>query len=225
MKKRKPNKRPAVLFDLDNTITHIDTIIPFLSFYAKRRPARIPRIIGAVLASLLAVPRIISNERMKRIMSSIFRGENADDLASLGEDFALTVKPLYLPDALAAIARHRAKGHILVLVSASYEFYLTHIARDLGFDHVIGSVLWRHGNTITGTLYGKNCRGNEKVLRLRTERFMTGIDLARSYAYGDSVTDAPMLSLVKNGIAVNPGTALTRLAASNGYSIVRWERR
>lgn len=222
MKKRKVSKRPAALFDLDRTITRIDTVIPFVLFYAKKRPGRIPRIIIAVIGALLVFPRIISNERMKRIVSSMFDGEDSASLSALGREFAATVKHLFMPEALAAIAVHRKKKHMLVLVSASYEFYLTHIARELGFDHAVGSVLWRHGTVITGKLYGRNCRGEEKVSRLRMEPFFSEIDRARSYAYGDSASDAPMLSLVRAGIAVNPGRAFMRIAKERSFSIVHW---
>ena len=46
-----------------------------------------------------------------------------------------------------------------------------------------------------------------------------GVDLAESYAYSDSVTDVPMLSVVGHPVAVNPDKDLAREAIdANGRS-------
>ncbi|MDQ4047995.1 MAG: haloacid dehalogenase-like hydrolase, partial [Actinomycetota bacterium] len=51
-----------------------------------------------------------------------------------------------------------------------------------------------------------------------------GIDLGASYAYSDSESDMPMLSAVGHPVAVNPDTALERIARENGWRIMRFDR-
>jgi hypothetical protein len=49
-----------------------------------------------------------------------------------------------------------------------------------------------------------------------------GIDLARSYAYSDSITDLPMLELVGHPVAVNPDRPLLRIARERDWEVVRF---
>ena len=51
-----------------------------------------------------------------------------------------------------------------------------------------------------------------------------GIDLAASYAYSDSESDLPMLRLVGHPVAVNPDGELGRVAAAEGWEILRFEQ-
>jgi 3-deoxy-D-manno-octulosonate 8-phosphate phosphatase KdsC-like HAD superfamily phosphatase len=46
-----------------------------------------------------------------------------------------------------------------------------------------------------------------------------GLDLARCAAYSDSINDVPMLSAVGRAVAVNPDSALRRVAREKGWEI------
>ena len=51
-----------------------------------------------------------------------------------------------------------------------------------------------------------------------------GIDLAESYAYSDSESDLPMLRAVGHPVAVNPDSALEKIARAEGWRIMRFDR-
>ena len=51
-----------------------------------------------------------------------------------------------------------------------------------------------------------------------------GLDLARSYGYGDSAADLPWLALVGTPTAVNPDARLAREALRRRWRIVEWRR-
>jgi phosphoserine phosphatase len=51
-----------------------------------------------------------------------------------------------------------------------------------------------------------------------------GIELSRSYAYGDSVGDLQMLEGVGNAVAVNPTRGLARAARKRGWQSCVWEK-
>ena len=105
------------------------------------------------------------------------------------------------PDVRARVDWHRAEGHELVLVSASPELYVTPIGRRLGFDAVLATRLEvGDDGLLTGALVGANCRGPEKVERLRAWR-EDGLDLA--YAYGDSAGDREMLALARTAVRIS----------------------
>ncbi|MBI4979052.1 MAG: HAD family hydrolase [Spirochaetes bacterium] len=227
MKTRRKNKplMRAAFFDLDSTITRFDTVFYFLVFYISRRPARIFRVLLFLPAAILFFAHIISSERMKRAMAHIFTGETEASLDVLGRKFLAAVvhgKRLYYPEALQRIAELKKKKYTLILVSASFEFYLTHIADDLGFDHYIGSVLWQHGGRITGKLYGQNCIGIEKVYRIRCEPYGHSVDRKNSIAFSDAASDIPLLSFAGHAVCVNPKRKLADTALKNGWETVRW---
>src|SRR5262249_38770006 len=48
-----------------------------------------------------------------------------------------------------------------------------------------------------------------------------GFDLQASYAYSDSASDLPMLSIVGHPVVVNPDAELTRMAREHGWQILR----
>jgi fatty acyl-CoA reductase len=50
------------------------------------------------------------------------------------------------------------------------------------------------------------------------------VDLHRSYAYADSISDLPMLEAVGNPVAVNPDRRLAAAARSRGWQIRRWSK-
>jgi phosphoserine phosphatase len=63
--------------------------------------------------------------------------------------------------------------------------------------------------------------GPHKADAIREMAVKEGIDLAKSYAYSDSITDLPMLELVGNPVAVNPDRELTRVAREREWEM-RW---
>jgi phosphatidylglycerophosphatase C len=85
----------------------------------------------------------------------------------------------------------------LVIVTASPEILVWPFARGLGAEALIGTRLaFTASDLASGELDGPNCRGVEKVARLR-EKF--GEDVVLDAAYGDSDGDIAMLSLAETG--------------------------
>ena len=111
---------------------------------------------------------------------------------------------LLRPDALAAWRRWRGEGARLVIVTASPELVVAPFARGLGADaadrHPPG--LRRATTASPARFDGPNCRGPEKVGRLRAA-FGDGRALAA--AYGDTSGDREMLA-----IADEPATGCSR---------------
>ena len=91
-------------------------------------------------------------------------------------------------------------GHEVVIVSASLDVYLDEVARSLGVAHLLctGLVADERGRC-TGHLRGANCRGAEKVARLRA---LFGDDDVELWAYGNSRGDDEMLALAHHPVIV-----------------------
>jgi phosphoserine phosphatase len=64
----------------------------------------------------------------------------------------------------------------------------------------------------TGRIASEHLRGETKARALRHLAALYELDLAGSYAYGNSLADLPMLEAVGHPVAVNPEVALERVA-------------
>jgi phosphatidylglycerophosphatase C len=123
-------------------------------------------------------------------------------------------------DALSCLARHRAQGDALALMSASVDLYVPAIARALGFAEVICTPLRWRGERLDGALAGPNCRGAEKARALKELRGRhPGLAVT---AYGNATSDLGHLCLADRGVLVN-GNWRTRQAAGRlGLTCLRW---
>lgn len=124
------------------------------------------------------------------------------------------------PGALPAIARHRADGDRLVLLSASVDLYVPKIGRRLGFDETICTgVAWRDGR-LDGGLTTPNRRGDEK--RRCVEALRQRNPGAWIAAYGNSRSDLPHLIAVDRPLLVNGGRGALRAARRLGLQVQDW---
>jgi len=124
------------------------------------------------------------------------------------------------PDALACLTRHRARGDVLVLMSASVDLYVPAIARALGFAEVLCTPLRWQGEYLDGALAGPNCRGAEKARALKELRGRyPGLGVA---AYGNAASDLGHLCVADRGVLVN-GSRHTRAVAERlGLTCLEW---
>ena len=99
---------------------------------------------------------------------------------------------------------HQEAGDRVVLLSASPEVYVPAIGRMLGIEEVLCTQVVKDGDSWDGALLGENCKGEGKVRRM-TEYLETAEAPARSWAYGDSSSDLPLLNWVKRGFLVRRG--------------------
>jgi HAD superfamily hydrolase (TIGR01490 family) len=180
------------LFDFDGTITTKDTFAPYLfAAFGMTRVSAAFTSLGA--HALMVYAGLSTRDRFKaRLLARLFTGADCARLEAVGRAYAKTVSKWYRPAALERIRWHRERGHRLIMVSASLDLYLEHIARDLGFDDLLCTRMERAGAHTTGCMQGANCRAAEKVHRIEA---LLGKPLADfvTHAYGDSDGDAEML--------------------------------
>ncbi len=202
-------------FDFDGTLTHGGSVWPFLVAVSGRR-----RVVAAAAASAgrLAAAALIGGRFADDGKEALFRrtlaGLPADEMATEAADFG---RAHYRRHARTDVRRrlewHRARGHRLLIVSASPEAYLAPVGEDLGVDAVVATRLAVGGDgRLTGGYDGGNCRGAEKLARVR--RLMTDwmpetADTTGAsaitpvlWAYGNSDGDRQLLAGADVGVDV-----------------------
>lgn len=185
--------RPLVAFDFDGTLTGRDSFLSFLPWrYGRLRfSLAIARLTPALVRYLFDRDR----ERLKAdLVGELMVGESREALGAAAERFAAEcARSLLRPDAVKCWRAWQKRNARLVIVTASPEFLVAPFGRGLGAEQVIGTRLaFSDRDTATGGLDGKNCRGEEKVVRLK-QAF--GEDVRLEAAYGDSGGDTAMLAI------------------------------
>ena len=126
------------------------------------------------------------------------------------------------PPAVATLEEHRERGRLVGIVSGSLEPVLKPLADALGADILAATEPEMDGARLTGRLVDGPLNAGRKAVALRRLSESQGIDLERSYAYGDSYADKEFLESVGNPVAVNPDRRLRKIAESRGWPIRVW---
>lgn len=127
-----------------------------------------------------------------------------------------------LPEAVRQIRAHRAAGHRTVLITGTADLLVEPLAPL--FDEIVASRLHVRDGVLTGFLDAPPLVGEARVAWLRRYADDAGLDLTRSYAYGDSFSDRPLLESVGLPVAVNPDPKLYRHASRRGWRVEQWGR-
>lgn len=185
-------------FDFDGTLTHSDTLIPFLrySFGTKTTAFKLLALLPRL--SLFLIGKVTRQKAKELILAKFLKGMPLSQVEELGMKFAEgPLMGLIKPEGLARFHWHKDKGHTCILVSANLSFYLGPLVTIMGFDHVIASTAAvDKRNCLTGNLLGSNCYGQEKMNRLTAllEPILGPRSQYTLYAYGNSRGDAELLA-------------------------------
>jgi HAD superfamily hydrolase (TIGR01490 family) len=217
----------GAFFDLDKTVIARSSVLAFgRPLYREGllpRAALIKSVYGQALYRLGGA----SEARMDRArdsMLSLIRGwEQAKVTGVVRDAFDKVVIPIIYAEALALFDEHHRAGRLVFLVSSSPVEIVAHLAEHLGADDFIAT---RSRVDDDGRYTGElefYAYGPHKADAIRRVAATRGIDLAGSYAYSDSITDAPMLEVVGHPVAVNPDRDLARLARQREWQIRRFD--
>lgn len=185
--------RPIVAFDFDGTLTIRDSFTAFLRWRAGAGGWAVGL---AKMAPALAA--YIGDRDRGRIKAASVReflhGVERQALEAEAERYADQVWGRFMrPDALACWKAWGDKGAHRVIVTASPETTVAPFARRLGAEGLLGTQLvFDSQDRVTGAFAGENCRGEEKVRRLRAAY---GDDMTLAAAYGDTSGDTEMIAI------------------------------
>jgi HAD superfamily hydrolase (TIGR01490 family) len=218
----------AAFFDLDKTVIAKSSVLAFgRPLYREGLLSRSALLKSAYNQAIYRM-RGADEARMERArdkMLSITRGwEQARVTGIVRETFEKIVAPIIYAEALELFEDHLDAGRKIFLVSSSPLEIVSHLADYLGIDECIASRsrIDRDGR-YTGELEFY-AYGPHKAVAIQEAAERDGIDLSRSYAYSDSITDTPMLELVGHPVAVNPDRELTRLARQREWEIREFDQ-
>jgi phosphatidylglycerophosphatase C len=201
-------------FDFDGTLTNGGSVFDFLAAVVGRQPVvratveLAPRLARAALAG-----GTVADEAKEVLFTRVLAGTDAGHLEQVAQDFAVRHLAAHVrPEVRRRLDWHRGRGDRVVVVSASPDAYVAVAAERLAADASIATVLEvDDAGVITGRYAGANCRGEEKIRRLRLWMAGAGVEGARLWAYGNSRGDLRMLRAADTGVNVGRLGRLGRL--------------
>lgn len=150
-------------------------------------------------------------------------GRTEEEVAHLVEPFVEDViEPLIHGDACKAIARHRAAGDRLLVISASSIHLVAPIAARIGIDEVLSIDLEIEHGFYSGRTRGVLTYREGKITRLLEWLAAEGESLEGASFYSDSRNDLPLLLKVSKPNAVNPDPVLLEHAQKAGWPVLNW---
>jgi HAD superfamily hydrolase (TIGR01490 family) len=123
----------------------------------------------------------------------------------------------------AAVAKHRERGDFVAIVTGATRYVAEPVAAELGIANVICSELEVDlEGRFTGSVVEPLCYGLGKVERTARVAEREGFNIEEAYFYSDSITDLPLLQVVKAPVVINPDRRLRRVATQRGWPIEAW---
>jgi phosphatidylglycerophosphatase C len=194
--RQSPRKDQAIVaFDFDGTLTIRDSFTQFLRWRAGGGGWFLG--LTRMAPDLAAYAGDRDRGRLKAAsVREFLKGVPRAQLEADAEAFAGQVWPGFMRyDALACWKDWGAKGAYRVIVTASPETTVAPFARRLQADALLGTPLvFDADDRVTGAFAEPNCRGEEKVRRLRAA---FGEDMKLAAAYGDTSGDTEMLAMAE----------------------------
>jgi HAD superfamily hydrolase (TIGR01490 family) len=213
---------PLAFFDLDGTLVEGNTQQLLVRFLYQRRVIGWPFMLGTVMwfaGYKLGVVK--PTDRARTRAARLLAGWSAAEMEALMDAFTREMLvPRLHAGAVAALRAQQAAGGRVVILSAALDPLVRGLARELGVDDTVGTVLEMRDGHFTGEVVGRAVYGDEKVRAARRVMDEAGLDPGACAAYADHETDVALLESVGHPVAVNPRPGLLRVARERGWAVV-----
>jgi HAD superfamily hydrolase (TIGR01490 family) len=215
----------AAFFDLDKTVIATSSALAFGRPFFRDGLITRRDVFKAAYAQLIYKIGGADDQQMARIrdyVAKLCKGWRVEQVRQIvSETLHEFIHPYVYAEAAALIEEHQSAGRDVVLVSASGEEMVRPIGELLGVTDVIATRMVVEDGRYTGEV-AFYAGGPQKLAGVRELAARRGYDLADSYAYSDSVSDAPLLEAVGHPTAVNADRGLRRIASERGWPMLEF---
>ena len=198
--------KKLAIFDIDFTITRKETLMQFYSYMISKDIKNIKFLPRAIFSGLMYGIKVYDEKRVKESFLKFIDNINEKDLAIITKDFYENrLSKILYRDAIDMIKKLKSEGCMVVLISASPEFYVKEFYAIEEVDLIIGTKFPFNDGVFIRKMDGANCKRDEKVIRLNKTLKEMNIeaDYENSYMFSDSLSDLPLLELVGNPYLIN----------------------
>lgn len=214
----------AAFYDMDGTLVSTNIVHAFL--YNAKNQQGILKSIVKTAATVASIPLFIGADLYnRRLLNDLFfmryRGESEDRLRYLADElFEDAIRPSIFPGAYELVQKSKQMGLRQVLVTGALDLTVRPLAEHLGLDDYVTNRLEFVDGIATGRLLPPVMAAATKASWMRTYAERETLSLSDCYAYSDSMSDLPMLSIVGHPTAVNPDFRLRATARQHDWPVL-----
>lgn len=186
------------VFDFDGTITNKDSLIRLISHVFGHTHMILCLLFYSPLLFLMKIGKYPNGMAKQHIFSHFFKGMRESQFISLCKQYAESDRSILRSDTISIVNKALQEGEIVVIVSASADYWIKPFLRFEPFDHdaseriiIISTKLEVKEGKLTGRFASNNCSRGEKVMRLCD--MFPNLESYKVIAYGDSKGDKEML--------------------------------
>lgn len=183
------------LFDFDGTLTYKDSFRAYLQFSSTPFVFWFKNYLLSLPYAVLYKFKLISTHKFKEVRLKLFLTQkSAAELERLSNDFATIIIPKIIKKSgLERINWHKAEGHQIWIVSASFDIVLEKWCNQNNIGLLTNKAERNNSNRLTGHFPKPDCNYEEKVHRIKKAIDLQNVSTI--YAYGDTSGDRAMLNL------------------------------
>ncbi len=194
------------IFDVDYTLTKKETLMELYKFMISKDLRYIRFLPRAIFSGTMFLIGAFDEKKTKETFLKFIEGLKEEDMGNIVKEFySKRLSNIIYKDAMDMIKKLKAEGFKIYLISASPEFYLKELYNIKEVDRVIGTRFLCSKGIHTRRMEGENCKGEEKVLRLKEvlKKENIEVDFKNSYMFSDSLSDKPLFDLVGKPYLIN----------------------
>jgi HAD superfamily hydrolase (TIGR01490 family) len=214
----------AAFYDLEGTLVRTN-LVHTLGFYAQRQQGlwQTAKASVGTLAKLpfFGITDLYSRNVFNEVFFRSYEGQSLDRLRYFSDDlFEKVLKPAIYPGTLDLIAAGKRIGQRQVVLTGALDFTIERLMDHLGIDDYKANHMEFVNGYSTGRIIPPVMASATKAKWIREYAERENINLSESYAYSDSISDLPMLSIVGHPVAVNPDFRLKQTALQHDWAIL-----
>lgn len=220
----KKNAQAASFYDLEGTLVSTN-LVHTLGFYARRQQGLFSTFKKSVstLAKLplFGAADLYSRNVFNELFFKSYKGESEDRLRFFSEAlFEEVLKPAIFEGTPELIAQSKKIGQKQIVITGALDFTIDRLMTHLGIDDYAANRLEFVNGYATGRILPPVMASATKAKWMREYSEKNDINLSESFAYSDSISDLPMLSIVGHPVAVNPDFRLKQTATQHEWAIL-----
>ncbi|MDO6748391.1 HAD family hydrolase [Gilvimarinus sp. 1_MG-2023] len=222
---QQPTKRRQFsFFDVDDTLISVKSMLSFQDYWYHMYPDAEKE--ASYRKDLLEhMHPGACWAHLNRLYYQHFSGRAIEHIASVSRQWYETMQHksthFYHQNVVERLQQHQALGHTPVFVSGSFRQLLEPIAHELKVNHILAIDLKVKNGQCTGDIMSPQTIGEGKAIAITQFLQKHNTNPKDCFAYGDDISDLPMLQLIGTAGVVAGGRGLEAEASKNGWEIIQ----
>jgi len=214
-------------FDVDDTLINIKSMFSFMTYFAEHAPIDYAFKQGKSMRLHHEFISLANSSGNRKIVNKAyyrqFAGVPVEIFDRLAASWAILqenrMDELLIKSTVQALKQHKQEGGGIVFVSGSFPQALAPFMQALEADHCLASQLVINNGILTGEIGQPQTIGEGKAIAIREFLHAQSVASTQCFAYGDDISDVPMLKEVGTA-AIIQGNKLLEIEAD----VHQWQR-